>query len=289
MSEAGTLSTVDSLGASSAPATTRRSISVPDVITAIATQTRVINALILRETKTRYGNYKIGFLWALIEPAVSVSIFVAIFSALRQDQPGGMPLVPFMLVGFVCFSIFRDPWSQMQGAIGHNRQLLSFPQVTTFDVVMAKGLLEIAVTLFVLGFLLSMAALLGFEIRVERPLGVLAVCGLLSVLGLGMGLLFASLEPIVPSVKQLSSQVMGRPLYFGSGLFFAADSIPAPVLEYLLWNPVLHMIELVRGEFFYEFETTHGSWLYACGWSFGAFAAGLTVHQAMRKKAIVSK
>jgi capsular polysaccharide transport system permease protein len=104
-----------------------------------------------------------------------------------------------------------------------------------------------------------------------------------------MGFLFASLEPMVPSVKQLSSQVLGRPLYFSSGLFFSADSIPAPVLHYLLYNPILHMIELVRGEFFYGFETNHGSWMYASAWSFGALALGLVAHQAMHKKAIVSK
>jgi len=269
-----------------------RSASAVDagrVIRGIEVQARVINALMLRETKTRYGNYKIGFLWGLIEPAVSVSIFVAIFSVLRQDQPSGMPLVPFMLVGFVGFSMFKDPWGQMQAAIGHSRQLLAFPQVSTFDVLMAKGLLEVAITLFVFVFLLCMAALLGYEVRVERPLGVLMACALLCTLGLGMGFLFAAVEPIIPSVKQLSGQLMGRPLYFSSGLFFTAEAIPGAVLDYLLWNPVLHMIELLRGEFFHGFETAYGSWLYASGWSFGTLAAGLTVHQALRRRAISTK
>lgn len=264
-------------------------INLEIILRALSTQARVIYALILRETKTRYGNYKIGFLWALIEPLVSVSVFVAIFANLRQDQPGGMPLVPFMLVGFICYSIFKDPWGQMQATISHSRNLLTFPQVTTFDVIIARGILEILVTFFVLGFLLYMAYLIGFEVRVERPLGVLAVCGLLATFGVGMGFLFASVEPIIPSVKQLSSQVLGRPLYFSSGLFFSADSIPAPVLEYLLYNPVLHMIELVRGEFFYGFETNYGSWMYASAWSFGALALGLLTHQAVHKKAIISK
>ena len=266
-----------------------RGIGATTVFAALSTQARVINALMLRETRTRYGNHKIGFLWALIEPAVSVSVFVAIFSALRHDQPGGMPLVPFMLVGFVCFALFRDPWNQMQGAIGQNRQLLTFPQVTTFDVILAKGFLEIAITAFVLVVLLMLVGLLGFEVRVERPLGVLSACALLCTFGLGMGFLFASLEPIIPSVKQVTGQILGRPLYFGSGLFYTVDSIPRPARDYLLWNPVLHLIELVRSEFFYEFETQYGSWLYASGWAFGTLAVGLTTHRALRRKAIVSQ
>jgi len=259
------------------------------VIAAIATQIRVINALVLRETKTRYGNYKIGFLWALIEPLVGVTVFVAIFANLRSDSPSGMPLVPFMLVGFICYGFFKDPWGTMQGAISNSRNLLTFPQVTTFDVIMARGVLEIMVNFFCLGFLLYMAHLAGFEVRCERPLGVLVVCLLLCILGLGMGFLFASIEPLVPSVKQLASQVMSRPLYFGSGLFFTADSIPAPIREYLLYNPVLNMIELLRGEFFYEFETSYGSWSYSCWWAFGTLAVGLLTHQALHKRAIVKK
>lgn len=259
------------------------------VLKAVATQVRVINALILRETKTRYGNYKIGFLWALIEPLVGVTVFVAIFASLRNDSPSGMPLVPFMLVGFASYSFFRDPWGSMQGAISNSRHLLTFPQVTTFDVIMARGVLDTLINFFVLGFLLYMAHLAGFEVRVERPLGVLMACALLCVLGLGAGFLFASLEPLVPSVKQLGTQVLSRPLYFGSGLFFTADTIPAPIREYLLYNPILHMMELLRGEFFYEFETSHGSWSYACSWAFGMFAVGLLTHQALHKRAIVKK
>lgn len=264
-------------------------LTIGKILGGLGTQARVINALVLRETKTRYGNYKIGFLWAFLEPLVGVSVFVAIFANLRSEAPGGMPLVAFMLVGFVSYALFKDPWNSMQGAISTSRNLLSFPQVTTFDVILARGLLQVMVTLFVLGFLLYMAYLSGFEVRCERPLGVLMVCGLLCTLGLGMGFLFASLEPLIPSVKQFGNTVMGRPLYFSSGLFFSAESLPPAIREYLLFNPVLHMMELIRGEFFYEFETLYGSWMYASTWSFSVLTVGLLSHQALRKKAIVRK
>ena len=259
------------------------------VLGALAVQCRVLNALVLRETKTRYGNHKIGFLWALIEPAVSVAVFVAIFSVARQDSPGGMPLVPFMIVGFCAFAVFRDPWNQMQGAIGQSRQLLTFPQVTTFDVILARGLLEIAVSVFVFWFLLYLAWLLGYEVRVEQPLRLLAVLGLMATFGVGMGFIFASIEPIVPSIKQVSSAAFGRPLYFGSGLFFNAESLPPQALDFLIYNPVLHLIELARSAFFHGFESGVASWFYAISWSFGTFGAGLLVHQAMRRRALMSR
>jgi len=252
------------------------------------TQGRVINALILRETKSRYGDHKIGFLWALLEPIVMVTLFVGIMAAFRGASPGGgMPLVPFMICGMVPFTMFRNPMGQMQGSIDQNRSLLAFPQVTTFDVIVARSILEFIVLLAVFAVMLMGADLLGYSFRIENPLGVFAVCGLLSMLGTGMGFFFASLTPILPSTRQISGALLGRPLFLSSGLFFTADAIPMPVREWLLYNPILHMMELIRTEFFYEFESPHGSWQYAITWSVCAFAFGLIAHQALKRRAII--
>ncbi len=262
-------------------------IGFADITDALSTQGRVIWALILRETKTRYGEHKIGFLWAIIEPLIMVAVFVGIFASIRSDSPGGMPLVLFMLVGIVPFHLFRDTMGQMQGGIAQNRSLFAFPQVTTFDVIIARGLLEIFILGGVFMMLLVGMDLAGFEVRVERPLGVLAACGLLSLMGIGTGFVFASISPILPSIRQLSSAVLGRPLFLGSGIFFIAESVPAPVREYMLYNPLMHILELLRSAFFYEFESAYGDWGYATTWAVCTFAFGLLVHQAMRRKAII--
>lgn len=259
-----------------------------DVFQALAAQARVLNALILRETRTRYGKHKVGFLWGLLEPTMSVAVFVAIFAGLRQGSPGGMPLVPFMLTGIVCFSLFKDPWMHMQGTIGQSQNLLAFPQISTFDVILARGLLSVALATFVLVLLLCIAGLIGEDVRVERPLGVLLACLLLATLGIGGGFVIASIEPLVPSIRQIMAPLMGRPLFFGSALFYTVDSIPANVRDYLLWNPILHMIELTRSEYFHTYETHYGSWSYASSWSLGALAVGLLMHRALRKRSVIA-
>lgn len=271
----------------SLPASEKNRHSLAAVFDAASTQTRVINALVLRETKTRYGEHKIGFLWALIEPMIMVSIFVAMFANTRSDSPGGMAIIPFMLTGLLPFSFFKDTMTQMQGAISGNRQLFAFPQVTTFDVIIARAILEIAILASVLVFLLFLTDLAGWSIHVERPLAVLGASGLLCMMGIGLGFVFATLSPIIPSIKQISSAVLGRPLFFTSGIFFTAESVPPFIREYLLYNPVLHALELLRSAFFYEFESSYGNWEYATAWAFGLLTLGLVAHQAMRRKAIV--
>lgn len=269
-----------------APVSNEPKLTTEIVFAALCTQLRVINALVLRETKSRYGEHKLGFLWAIVEPLAVISVFVAFFSLTRTQNPGGMPVVLFVITGFVPFMIFRDTM-QLQSAIVQNRNLIAFPQVTTFDVIIAKAILEIAVLSSVFVVLITLAHILGQEVRIENPLGVLSACLLLGLFGLGAGFVFASLAPIIPSMRQVSAVVLGRPLFFGSGLFFTADSLPPVVREWLLYNPLLHMIELGRSAFFHEFETSHGDWQYAVICTICALALGLVVHQALRHKAII--
>lgn len=269
------------------PTSSRGRYGLRDILGGFETQMRVLNALILRETKTRYGEHRVGFLWALLEPVAMVVVFVGIFSAVRGASAGAMPIVPFMLTGLVCFGFYRDTMGQLQGALSSNTSLLSFPQVTTFDVIFARAVLEVATTMAVFVILLICTYLIGFEYRIERPLGVLAVVLLLSGMGVGIGFVLTCLRPLIPSVQQLSSAVLGRPLFLSSGIFFTAEAIPAFARDFLLYNPLLHMMELLRSEFFFEYETAYGSWRYATMWSLCVMALGLLVHQALKRRAVV--
>ena len=260
---------------------------VHPVADALSIQSRVINALILREAHTRYGQHKIGFLWALVEPALMVAVFVLVLVFMRSSTVSGMPQVPFIICGIVPFFLFRNTMSQMQGSIATNRSLLGFPQVTTFDVLIARGLLEVAVMLCVFVFLLSVSHLTGYAINIERPLDVLSACLAMALIGLGGGFLFASLLPLIPSMRQITTMALGRPLFLTSGLFFTADSLPHAARDLMLYNPLLHVLELLRSAFFVEFESEHGSWGYVLSWAIGLLAAGLTTHQALRRRATI--
>lgn len=262
-------------------------LSLSEIRSGLETQARVINALILRETKTRYGEHKIGFLWALLEPIAMVSIFAFIMMAFRGTEIDGMPIIIFMITGFVPFTLFRETMGRLQGAIQSNLNLLNFPQVTVFDVVLARAILETVTTIAVFAVMLSMAYYFGFTFDIENPLGVLGVCFLLAMLGVGAGFLFSSLRPLVPSIQQITSALFGRPLLLSSGVFFTAESLPAAAREVLLYNPVLHMLELMRSEFFYEFESKYASWNYAISWSVAMMVMGLLCQKALRRRAMV--
>src|SRR5712675_825636 len=53
----------------------------------LRTQCRVIQALIIRETRTRFGDAKLGYGWALLEPILHIKLLSARFSLLMQGRP----------------------------------------------------------------------------------------------------------------------------------------------------------------------------------------------------------
>ena len=70
------------------------------------TQLQVVHALLIRETKTRFGATQLGYLWAFIEPALWSGMFIGFYSAIARIAPPGMSLVAYRTPGIVPFSRF---------------------------------------------------------------------------------------------------------------------------------------------------------------------------------------
>lgn len=253
-----------------------------------ATQCRVLHALMLRETKSRFGRQKLGYLWALLEPTAFVVIFTTLFAYARQNAPSGMPLVPFMITGIAPFILFRKTMTQTLSAIERNRVLLTLPQVKLLDLVLARALLEAATLTIVFFVILLGAHALGYTIRVENPLLVLLVLACLAVTGFGLGAAFAAIVPFVRSTQQVVSIFAGRPLFFISGLFFTAEMLPSSVRDLMLLNPLLHMMEWMRSAFFVEFESQYMSVSYAVISALVSTFVGLVLLRGLRRRILAA-
>lgn len=253
---------------------------------ALQVQVRVWNALILRETKARYGRHKLGFFWMFIEPLFFIALFLTFKLLIRSPTSGGMSDIYFILTGITPFLLFRHTMSHLSNAIANSRNLLAFPQVTTFDVMFSTALLEFASVILVFAGLIAGFSMTVETPRIENPLLVLYGTLLLGITGTGVGMIFASLIPIWPSIKNITNPLFGRPLFFTSGIFFTADMLPAAAREVVLWNPLLHMVEIIRSAFFIEFESQYIDWHYANLFAAGIFLVGLMMHAALRDQAI---
>ncbi len=219
---------------------------------AFAEQGRVLHALLLREIRTRFGSRRIGYAWALVEPALHVSVMYALRSVTGGLTPAHVPLLLWLITGIVPFFMFRSIVLRMVNAVSTNQTTLALPPVKLMDVLWARVLLEIATYSGILIVFLMLAGLLIEPVAVSQPLEVMGCMFMLAALGMGYGMIAMTFIAVFPSTKPLLSGIL-RMLYFMSGTIFSVSRLHPDLYPYLTWNPLLHVFESLHAAFFIEY------------------------------------
>ena len=222
---------------------------------ALKVQGRVIRASILRETRTRFGRSKLGYFWALFEPMAYMLTLLAIFSAMERGAPiAGVDLSLFFFTAIIPWLMFSRISGSVSRAIKSSKALLTYPQVKGVDIMLALLILEF-VTLFLVAIIyLSGVIQLGISVSIERPLEVVLALFLVTLLGFGFGMLSSTARLYWSSYNNFQSVLM-RIMFFTSGKFFIAGTLPGTLQEWLWYNPLLHVVEWMRSAFFGGFES----------------------------------
>ncbi|CAA6805074.1 MAG: Capsular polysaccharide ABC transporter, permease protein KpsM [uncultured Thiotrichaceae bacterium] len=250
------------------------------------TQCRVIHALLLRETRTRFDRNKLGYLWALFEPVTYVLALYAVFAAIGRPSPIGseLDLALFFLTGLIPWFLFAHTASKTMEGINSNKALLTYPQVTAFDVLVARAILELVTIIIVFVLLLLIFGYFGFTHRIDNFLELASAFFTIWLLGLAMGFLNSSIKLYLPSFNQTYSAIQ-RFLFFTSGIFFTAEMLPPNIREIALYNPILHGIEWFRSAFFHSYESYHLDKSFLFSIVLITLALGLAAEHKSRKRA----
>jgi capsular polysaccharide transport system permease protein len=249
----------------------------------LSSLSEVVIALILRETRTRFGRNRLGYMWALIEPIVVTFTFYGVMIVAGRPAPLGMGLFSFIATGVLPYTLFTNTVSRVADAINSNKALLYYPQVRPLELVMARAALEAATFIAVFVLIMAADALIAQRLDLEEPLLVIAGLVAASALGAGLGLVFCALG----QMSTLADRVRGpllRPLFWVSGIFFTADSVSERARDALLWNPLFHVTELVRAGWFSSYDVTHVDPGYVLWWIGGIVLVGLLLERWVRHR-----
>lgn len=255
-----------------------------ELVRALQLQGRVVSALILRETRSRYGNSKLGFFWALVEPFAHIAVFMAIFSAMGRAIPVGDSMGVFILTGIVPWLLFNNIVTGIMGGVEANRPLLGYPQVMPIDAMVARILLETATLIIVFLFFIVLALNFNFTIEIDDILMMMSSAGILIVLAAGVGMINAAIKLYYPSYATIYN-ALSRPFYFMSGIFFTADFLSPEVLGMIDFNPILHIVEWFRTGFYRSFNSEFYDINYVITTTLIIFLIGLMAERATRKRA----
>lgn len=250
---------------------------------ALIKQFQVVHALVLRETRTRFGRNRLGYLWALLEPVLFIGVFVAMYSYIDRPMPAGLPMAAFLVTGFIPYFAFQRTATQNMNAINGNKGLLFYPTIRPLDLVAARTSLEVATTAVVFVLLSAAAAAWEGFAGVQSLLLTVAGVSLCCALGAGLGLIFCGLTVFSTAVERLVSPLM-RPLFWVSALFFSTNEMPTDAQQLLLYNPLLHAIELTREGWFPGYHVPQVSLLYPTVWVIVFAYFGLVLERVARRR-----
>lgn len=256
--------------------------------TAWKIQKSVIYAFFARELKTRFGNYQLGYVWALLEPVAHLLILLAIFGAAGRKMMPNVDFTLFVITGLQVFFFFKLIVDRAADSINANQALLAYRYVQPIDDIWARVLLEVVIFISVFLILLGILALLGHEVLPARPLEICLAYFLLMVFAIGIGISFGVAYALFPDSKKILSMT-NRPLYFISGIFFPAAVIPSPQREWMLWNPILQAVELGREAYFPAYPHGGASWTYLIGSSALSLLFGLALYRVKRFQLLASR
>lgn len=222
---------------------------------------RTVAALILREMTASYGRSPGGYIWALAEPVLGIALLSLIFSIGFRSPLLGINFPMFYATGLLPFLMFSDLSAKTAQAINYSKQLLAYPRVTFADAIMGRFILNLFTQILVATIVLT-GIIAIFETRTTLEIGkLLSALAMTASLGLGIGTFNCFLMSMFPVWQRIYS-ILTRPLLLISGVIFTFESVPEPYRDWLWYNPLVHIVGLVRAGFYSSYDAPYANPLF---------------------------
>jgi lipopolysaccharide transport system permease protein len=199
-----------------------------------------------RDIKIKYKQTVLGFLWAVLQPLLMMTIFTLFFGKALNVPSQGLPYPVFVFSGLLIWNTFSSGLNNSANSMVNNATIIKkiyFPRL----IIPVSGIL-VALFDFFMAFLLLIPLLLFYD----QPVAFAALwCWPLSVgitllAILGPGSLLASLNVkyrdfryVIPFLIQI--------LFFVSPVIYPLSMLKYPVLQYVVvLSPMYSAIELFR-------------------------------------------
>ncbi|MFZ5550273.1 MAG: ABC transporter permease [Pseudomonadota bacterium] len=251
-------------------------------------QKAVVLAMMLRELKTRFGGRFEGLIWVLFEPMANIAMMLALKVVLRERFAGVQIDVPvYLVIAMIPFFIFRNIWYRMMTAIQGNAGLFGYRQVKPADAMAARAIMETVIYLMIFCAFLLIFLWMDYQVLPRRPLEYMGIVCVFILFGIGLGLMSAVGVRKFPALATFL-QLMSFPLYITSGVLIPITSFPPLVIQILMWNPMLHLVELSRWAYFPTYHPLMGVNLeYPLAWALSALFLGVMLFFVNRRRVLL--
>jgi capsular polysaccharide transport system permease protein len=248
----------------------------------LAAQLRIVAALAKRDVQSRFGESWLAYALSLLAPIVWIGATWLAFYLFGRTSPVYTDVVTFIISGLIPYAMFR----YVVTAIGRTRTavrgLLLFPTITEEQSVAAAAIVEFANGLILFALIAAANFLIFGKGELADPLTFFWGLSLSWGLGATYGYLFVVLARINAWFHQFG-QLLLRPSFFLSAVFFTGNELPDRLLDILSWNPLLHAVEIARDGMLFNYQSRVASTAYVLLWIAALAVAGAIANQARRR------
>jgi len=196
------------------------------------------------ETERTY----LGFLWWIFEPIMYMSVFYIFFDVLLRIKTENY--VPFLLVGLAV-------WQWFKSCLSHGAETILGAHHLMQQVHLPKAIFPVILILtdsmkFVFIFILLLVFLWLYGYGVGLPyLALPAVLLVQFLFTAALTFLLAAIVPFLPDLRFVVENLL-MAVFFMSGIFMSADTIPEAYRSYYYLNPIVSIIESYRDILMYN-------------------------------------
>lgn len=199
-----------------------------------------------------YQQTLLGPFWALLQPLLTVLIYVVVFNNIIGISTGSVPPFLFNLIGITLWNLFSEIFLQTSKTFSQNADIFSkvyFPRI-----IVALSTLWLQLLLFGIQLLLLVAAYIFFLIKGEvdfnlgRLLLIFPVIAITTGIGFGGGLIFSVLTAKYRDLLSLI-QLIIRLLMFVCPVFYTLSMVPEKMQWLVNINPLSSLFEYFRFAF----------------------------------------
>ena len=209
----------------------------------------MIWALAIKELTIRYKRSVLGFMWALLNPALLMLVLTAVFSTLMRLPIPNFPI--FLLSALLPWTFFSQALSYGVESIVGNADLIkkvSVPKLVFPMAAVVANLINLLLSLIPLALLIPLLKHPFHWTRLYLPVPVAA----LSIFTLGTCFLFTTANVIVAMSRTLSIiQVILSAWFYLAPIIYSLDFIPAKHQWLFKLNPLIYVINGFRLSVYY--------------------------------------
>jgi lipopolysaccharide transport system permease protein len=219
-----------------------------------------------KEITINYKQTILGPIWFILQPIMTTVIYVFIFGNIANLSTDTIPQPLFYMSGIIIWNYFSDCFNKTSDTFTQNAGIFGkvyFPRLISPLSVIISNLIKFNIQLFLFIILYIYFIVKGNKFQLNFYIILLPyILILMSMLGLGFGLIFSSLTTKYKDLKFLI-QFGIQLLMYVTPVIYPLSSIPIKYQFYFKLNPITYILETFKYSFFGIGKVSIGGLVYS--------------------------